>query len=495
MENQYILKMEKINKVFPGVKALDNVEFTVKYGETMGLVGANGAGKSTLIKILSGAYHCTSGEIHFDGKELVHNNTIDARKAGIAVIYQEFSLIDSLSVAENIFLNEYDKIIDWSKMKKKAEELCRRFRLNMDVTKNVSRLSIGQKQLIEIIKAISIGTKLVVMDEPSSTLSEEEFAVLLRVIKDLKKEGISIIYVSHRLDEIFQVCDRVTILRDGKNVTTQDVGDLNMNQLVEFMIGHRVDTERIVNNNVDYQNSPILTLKDVRSKFVGPINFDVYKGEVFGIYGLVGSGRTEILRMIFGVDRVIDGRIIYKNGSYLCESPSQAIKQGIGLVPENRKKEGLVQMLPVWENAVLPSLKQMARNFIINIGGMKKTVKEYIHRIEIKTPSENALTRNLSGGNQQKVVISKWLIKDCDFLLVDEPTQGIDVGAKDQIYKIIYDMSIQGKSIIIVSSELDELVKICNRISVMYEGKQIKIFNQENIEKNTILATALTGRA
>ena len=216
MESQYILKMERINKIFPGVKALDNVDFKVKYGETMGLVGANGAGKSTLIKILSGAYQRSSGGIYFDGKEVMHNNTIEARKAGIAVIYQEFSLIDSLSVAENIFLNEYDKIVDWSKMQKKAESLCNRFHLNIDVKENVSRLSIGQKQLVEIIKAISIGTKLVVMDEPSATLSEEEFAILLKVIKDLKKEGISIVYVSHRLDEIFQVCDRVTILRDTR---------------------------------------------------------------------------------------------------------------------------------------------------------------------------------------------------------------------------------------------------------------------------------------
>jgi ABC transporter related protein len=495
MESQYILKMERINKIFPGVKALDNVDFKVKYGETMGLVGANGAGKSTLIKILSGAYQRSSGGIYFDGKEVMHNNTIEARKAGIAVIYQEFSLIDSLSVAENIFLNEYDKIVDWSKMQKKAESLCNRFHLNIDVKENVSRLSIGQKQLVEIIKAISIGTKLVVMDEPSATLSEEEFAILLKVIKDLKKEGISIVYVSHRLDEIFQVCDRVTILRDGKNVTTQDVDGLMMDQLVEFMIGHKVDTEKIINNNVDYNQIPVLSMKKAKSKFIGPIDFDVFQGEVFGIYGLVGSGRTEILKMIFGVDRLVEGSIFYKDKEYHCGNPAAAIKQGIGLVPENRKKEGLIQILPVWENAVLPSLMQLAHNFIINIGGMKKIVSGYIDKIEIKTPSENALVRNLSGGNQQKVVISKWLIKDCDFLLVDEPTQGIDVGAKDQIYKIINDMSVQGKSIIIVSSELDELVKICNRISVMYEGKQIKIFEQENIEKNTILATALTGRA
>ena len=276
---------------------------------------------------------------------------------------------------------------------------------------------------------------------------------------------------------------------------TQDVDGLTMDQLVEFMIGHKVDTEKIINNNVDYNQIPVLSMKKAKSKFIGPIDFDVFQGEVFGIYGLVGSGRTEILKMIFGVDRLVEGSIFYKDKEYHCGNPAAAIKQGIGLVPENRKKEGLIQILPVWENAVLPSLMQLAHNFIINIGGMKKIVSGYIDKIEIKTPSENALVRNLSGGNQQKVVISKWLIKDCDFLLVDEPTQGIDVGAKDQIYKIINDMSVQGKSIIIVSSELDELVKICNRISVMYEGKQIKIFEQENIEKNTILATALTGRA
>lgn len=494
VKSEDILQMRNITKVFPGVKALDNVDFSCIRGEIHGLIGANGAGKSTLIKILSGAYQKTEGNIVFDGKKLEHYNTIDARHAGIAVIYQEMSLIDSISVAENIFLNEYDGIVNWDKMKEDAEAICQRFNLSMDVKQRVNRLSIGQKQLVEIMKAISIGAKIVVMDEPSATLSEEEFAVLLQVIADLKKEGITIIYISHRLDEIFKVCDRVTILKDGKNVVTKRKIDLTMDSLVEYMIGHRVETERIINKNVKYGTEPVLRMNGVTSKHVGPIDFNIHDGEVFGIYGLVGSGRTEVLRTIFGVDQIIKGNIEYKGNRFIPKSPRNAIRKGIGLVPENRKKEGLVQVLPVWENATIASYKDLSKSGLLSIVGLKKIARDYINKLLIKTPSENVIVRNLSGGNQQKVVLAKWLIKDCEFLLVDEPTQGIDVGAKDQIYKIINDIVEAGKSVIIVSSELDELVRICNRIAVMYEGKQINIFDMDHTNKDELLTTALTGR-
>jgi ABC-type sugar transport system ATPase subunit len=495
LDKDYILEMSGITKVFPGVRALDNVDFKVKRGETHCLLGANGAGKSTLIKVLSGAYQKDGGTTIFDGKEMNHYNTIDSRKAGIAIIYQELSLIDCLSIAENIFLNQYDgSIVNWKDLKKKAEEICKRFRLNLDVTKPVSTLSMGRKQLVEIMKALSIGAKLIVMDEPSATLSEEEFAILLSIIEDLKKQGITIVYISHRLDEIFQVGDNVTVMMNGRNVATRTVKSLNMDQLVELMIGHKVDTERMVNNSVRYDEEPVLIMDNAQSKKVGPINFSVHKGEIFGLYGLVGSGRTEVLRMIFGIDPVVSGQIMYKSKKYKPKSPKDAINHSIGLVPENRKKEGICQILPVWENATVASMNKLSHNGILKISKLKSIVKGYIKDLSIKTPSENTICRNLSGGNQQKVVLSKWLIKDSEFLLVDEPTQGIDVGAKDQIYNIIMDTVATGKSVLIVSSELDELVKICNKIAVMYEGQQINIFDMDTTDKNAVLGAAITGR-
>jgi ribose transport system ATP-binding protein len=495
MDKDYILEMAGITKNFPGVKALDNVDFKVKRGETHCLLGANGAGKSTLIKVLSGAYQKDEGTIIFDGKDMHSYNTIDSRNAGVAIIYQELSLIDCLSIAENIFLNQYEgNVINWKVMKKKAEEICKKFRLNLDVTKPVSTLSMGRKQLVEIMKALSIGAKMIVMDEPSATLSEEEFSILLDVIEDLKKQGITIVYISHRLDEIFQVGDRITVMMNGRNVATRDVKALSMDQLVELMIGHKVDTERIVNNSVRYDEEPVLIMENSQSKKVGPINFCVHKGEIFGIYGLVGSGRTEVLRMIFGIDQIISGQIIYKSNKFKPKSPNDAICHSIGLVPENRKKEGIVQILPVWENADLPSLNKLSHHGILKISELKSIVKGYIKDLSIKTPSENTICRNLSGGNQQKVVLAKWLIKGSEFLLVDEPTQGIDIGAKDQIYKIIMDTVATGKSVLIVSSELDELVKICNKIAVMYEGHQINIFDMNTTNKNDVLEAAITGR-
>lgn len=495
MDDHYILEMTQICKSFPGVLALDHVDFKVKKGETHCLIGANGAGKSTLIKVLSGAYTKDSGKVVFDGKEMNHYNTIDSRNAGIAIIYQELSLVNCLSIAENILLNEYNgKVVNWQDMQSRARKICERFHIDLDVTQPVSTLSIGQKQLVEIMKSLSIGAKLIVMDEPSATLSSEEFNVLLEIIENLKKDGITIVYISHRLDELYQVGDRITIMRDGKSVGTEEVSSITMDQLVEKMIGHKIETERIVNEKVDYKSNPILKLENAQSEKVGPINIDIHKGEVYGLYGLVGSGRTEVLRIIYGVDHLTSGALSYKSQKFTPKGPHDAISQGFGLVPENRKEQGLVQILPVWENSVLASLKELANHGVLNMKNMKQIVGDYIHKLSIKTPSGATLCQNLSGGNQQKVVLSKWMIKDCEFLLVDEPTQGIDVGAKDQIYKIIFDMIQNGKSVLIVSSELDELVKICNKITVMYERKQIQTFDMEKANKEEILQVAITGR-
>ena len=490
----YILEMQDICKSFAGVQALNDASLRVKKGETHCLIGANGAGKSTLIKVLSGAYQRDSGDIIFGGNVFPeHYTTLNSREKGIAIIYQELSLVNKLSVAENIFLNQFDsKIVNWETMKTKAEELTSRFNISIDVTRPVSDLSIGQMQLIEICKALSIGAELIVMDEPSATLSEEEFEILIGIIEELKKQGITIIYISHRLEELYKIGDAITILRDGKTVYSGEMADLTINNLVQKMIGKTIGSEKMIHSEIDL-NHIVVKLEDAKSKFVGPINFDVHKGEVFGIYGLVGSGRTEILRMIYGVDKLEDGKIYYEGKDFQPKSPEDAIKHNLGLVPENRRREGIIGIHPVWENATLASLDMMSNKGFLDLSSMKKKDEEYVEKLSIKTPSVDAIIRELSGGNQQKVVLAKWLIKDCEVLLVDEPTQGIDVGAKDQIYHIINEMVSDGKTVIIVSSELDELMRICNRIAVMYESKLIDIFDNQSSVKDQIQHAALTG--
>ncbi|NLJ70832.1 MAG: sugar ABC transporter ATP-binding protein [Clostridiaceae bacterium] len=494
MANDFILEMSGINKAFAGTQALSEASFHVKRGETHCLVGANGAGKSTLMKILGGAYQRDSGEIKFDGDLFPeHYTTLRSREKGVAIIYQELSLVNTLSVAENIFLNQYDsRFVQWDKMQQEAKKLCDRFNIDIDVTVPVSQLSIGQKQLVEISKALSIGAKLIVMDEPSATLSEEEFEILIGIIDELKRQHITIVYISHRLDELFQIGDSITVLRDGRTVHSGPLSELTIDSLVRHMIGRSVETEQLIHTDIDETDSMIV-FENAKSEKVGPINFDIKRGEVFGIYGLVGSGRTEVLRMLYGVDHMLEGRIVYQGEEYHPKSPGQAIKHGMGLVPEDRRKQGIVGIHPVWENATLASLDKMKKGAFLDLKFMKEEVEKYVESISIKTPSVNTIISNLSGGNQQKVVLAKWLIQDCELLLVDEPTQGIDVGAKDQIYHIINDMVGMGKTVIIVSSELDELRRICNRIAVMYEFEQVHIFDNMTATKDDIQHAALTG--
>lgn len=495
-----ILEMKAIDKIFPGVKALDSVDFSVRKGEVHCLIGANGAGKSTLMKVLSDAYKQDGGEIIFDGEKLESNGTLERRKKGISVIYQELSLVNELDVGENVFINNYPRTklgtIDWQLVYENTQKIADQLKLDIDVRAKVSTLNVGQRQLTEIMKALACNAKLIVMDEPSSTLSKQEFEILLKVIKDLKAKGITIIYISHHLEELFIVGDRITILRDGRFIDCKPVSELDIDMLVEKMTGVKAleeskEVDKIENKPVS--DEVVLEISNLCNYKVRDVNFKLHKGEIFGIYGLVGSGRTEILRSIYGLDSTTKGEISLKGQKVMFISPSEAIKNKIGFIPENRKTQGLVQMLPVWENITMVALNKFKKNKKIDYNNINEVCLDYKKRLDIKTPSINTITENLSGGNQQKVIIAKWLLQECEILLIDEPTQGIDVMTKEEIYKIIKDLANKGTSVIVVSSELDELLKICDNITVMYDGKQVMTASKENYNPDKFLSVSVTG--
>lgn len=494
--NAYILEMTDTCKSFPGVRALDHVDFHVKKGEVHCLIGANGAGKSTLIKILAGAYQADSGTITLNGKEVHIPNPLVGQEMGIAVIYQELSLIDELTVAENIFLGRYPKkngLVDWPLIKKKAQELIKTLGVRIDVNARVGNLSIGYKQITELAKALASDAQIIVMDEPSATLSQDEFETLVKVIHDLRTRGITVIYISHRLEELFIVGDRVTVLRDGSLVGSRNIKELDRDQLVEMMIGHQIsESSDLVLQ--DCSADKLLELEGLENKKLQTISFGVCRGEIVGLYGLVGSGRTEILRAIFGADAITGGVIKIEGKKVKVSSPVDALKLGIGLIPEQRKTQGLVVDFSVYENAVLPSLREMSVNGVIRRKNIYKVVQQQVENLRIKTPSITTTVKNLSGGNQQKVVIAKWLVKNSRILLFDEPTQGIDVGAKEEVYNIIATMAgKEATATIVASSELQELLILCHRILVLYEGKIVGEFTRSSFNKEKILHCAITG--
>lgn len=494
-----ILEMKGITKAFPGVKALDSVDFSVKRGEVHCLIGANGAGKSTLMKVLSGAYVEDEGEIIFDGEVLKPHGTLERKKKGISVIYQELSLFDELTVGENVFINEYPKTslgtVDWKKVYSDTQALADKLNIDIDVKAKVSDLNIGHRQLTEIMKALASNAKLIVMDEPSSTLSKNEFEILKKVIEDLNSHGVSIIYISHHLEELFIVGHRVTIMRDGKFVVCKPTSELDEDMLVEYMTGAQVEKRELSKEKAHLSDEVVLELDHMSNSKVKDINLKLHKGEILGMYGLVGAGRTETVRSIFGVDPYVSGKILLNGKQVRFKSPAEAIKNKIGMMPESRKTQGLVLILPVWENITMVALKKFLKGKIIDYKKVEERCLGYKKSLNIKTPSIKTLVGSLSGGNQQKVIFAKWLAQDSDILIIDEPTQGIDVMVKSEIYKIITKLAKEeGKSIIVISSELDELLTVCDNISVMYDGKQIMTAEKGSFESDEILQASLTGR-
>ncbi len=472
-----ILTLSNISKQFPGVLALDKVSLELMRGEIHALVGENGAGKSTLIKIISGVFVADSGEIVFDGKELKDIKPKDAINRGISTVHQELKMVESLSVAENIFLGHpmlkksmIGKSVNWTKMRKEAQELVDSLGIKVKADRKVEELSVAQKQIVEICKALKRDAKLIIMDEPSATLTDTELDILFGIIKKLKKENITIIYISHRLEEIFKIADSVTVLRDGKTIITDTVDKFDKNLLIKHMVGREI--VNIYPEKCISKKEKLLEVRNLSRKGVlHNISFDLYAGEILGIAGLVGSGRTELLRAIFGVDKKTSGEVVIKNKKSNIDSIPKAIKYHMGYIPEERKIQGIIPEFTVAKNITLAGAKKIVKSTFLNKKIETEVADKYISQLRIATPSQKQLIQDLSGGNQQKCVLSKWLYIEPEIILCDEPTRGIDVGAKQEIYRILVELAAQGKGIVMVSSELPEILGISHRIIVMHEGR------------------------
>lgn len=488
MSENSLLVMKGITKTFPGVKALNDVRLEVRAGEVHALLGENGAGKSTLIKILAGIYTKDAGEIRIQGENVEISSVNDAKAKGISVIHQEISLVPKLSVANNILLGTEGKevFINNKKRREIAQKTMEELGFDIDVDALVDSLSIAQQQIVEIVRALATEeVKLIVMDEPTASISEKDVDKLFATVKRLKKKGIGIIYISHRMEEITQIADRLTVLRDGCYIGTKEIGEAGMQDIVEMMVGRHV--EEMYHYNIESVGGTVLKMKDVSSQYVHHIDFELRKGEVHGLYGLIGAGRTELVRVLFGLDPY-QGEIEIQGKSVKIRSASDAMAHRIALVPEDRKKEGLFLENTIHFNSVITILKEFMSRFRIQNIKAREITEQYKKMLKIKYTDSHQLVGTLSGGNQQKVVLSKWLASKPDILILDEPTRGIDIGAKSEIYDLIFQLVKENVSIILISSELPEILNLCTRVSVMREGRiaghvERKDFNQKEIFK------------
>lgn len=492
-DEKVLLRMKGICKSFPGVKALQDVSLEVKTGEVHALLGENGAGKSTLLKILSGAYERDSGVIEIDGRVIDEMSPKVAQELGISIIYQEFSNLRHLSIGENIFLGRLPRkksgLVDWGDCYEQSAQLLKRVGLPIDPRTPVSALKVAQQQMVEIAKAISREAKIIIMDEPSAPLTQIEIDSLFEVIRNLKAQGVGIVYVSHRLVEIKQICDRLTCLRDGCYVGQGDVRDLSVDDMIRMMVGR--DLSNMYPRSGAEIGEVILEVHSLCTQgFLQDITFKSRKGEILGLAGLVGSGRTELARAVFGADPIESGEIVWEGEPLRIYSPAQAIKRQIGLVPEDRKGQGLVLMMNVKDNITLANLNSFTKAGKLSLYQEEKTAEDYVDKLGISTPGIFAEASNLSGGNQQKVVLSKWLCANCKLLIVDEPTRGIDVGAKVEIYELLGSLVRGGMAVIMISSEMPELIGVCDRILVMHEGGIAGELTRDEFSEENIMRLA-----
>lgn len=489
MDNNYILTLKNITKEFPGVKALDDVTINIERGTIHGLVGENGAGKSTLIKVLAGIYQPNKGEIILDGKPCRFNSPIEARRAGISVVHQEIKLAEPLSVAENMFLGNVqlkNGLVDWKGMRRRAREIVEDLGMDIDINAQVSSLTVAKKQIVEIMHAINNNSRILIMDEPSAVLTDRELEVMFRIVKQLRDKGITIIYISHRLDEIFGLCSNVSVLRDGRHIDTIPVASIDRQGLINMMVGREMGQE--YPKEVGNVGGTILEVKNLSRGILQDISFEVKSGEVFGISGLVGAGRTELARAILGIDKPESGEVYVRGKKVHYRTFADAIRDGLGLIPEDRKLQGLVQIMSVKRNTTLVNMKRVLRAGVISSSLEEELSKEYADKLHVVTASMETEVQYLSGGNQQKVVIAKWLFQNSEILFLDEPTRGIDVGAKVEIYRLINRMAKEGKTIIMISSEMPELLGMCDRIMVMHEGHKMGELNAAEATQEKIMA-------
>lgn len=494
-ENDYILDIKDISKEFPGVQALNQVSFSVRRGNVHALVGENGAGKSTLIKILTGIYKPDSGKLYLNNKEVAPGSPLEAQKLGLSVVHQEIKLVETLSVAENIFMgrpftNKYG-IVDWKKTREEAGKLLEGLHITLDPNEEVSRLSLAQKQIVEICKALSYHSKLIIMDEPSATLTEKELESLFGIIGRLKEAGITVIYISHRMEEIFSIADMVTVLRDGCHIRTVPVKEVNRQQLITLMVGREIGSE-YPKMDVPIGDVAIEIKNLTRKGYLEDISIYAKHGEIVGLAGLVGAGRTEIARAVFAADRKSGGEIYLDGKKVYLKNIRDAIKHKIALIPEDRKTQGLILGMSIRKNTSIVNLDLVSKHGILSKKKDIELAEKLIDKLHISTTSPIKIVRDLSGGNQQKVVLAKWLAVDSEVIFMDEPTRGIDVGAKAEIYKLMGELALQGKAVIVISSDMPELIGVCDRIYVVREGRISGELAREAFSQEAILDLAVS---
>ena len=489
-----ILTMKGIDKSFPGVHALDHVDLEVRKGEVHALMGENGAGKSTLMKVLTGIYHKDAGTITYEGKEVEFTNPREAQDAGIVIVHQELNMMGHLTVAQNIFIGrEYmnGKLIDDKKMNEEAKKLFDQLGINIDPKETMSRLTVGKQQMCEIAKAISHDAKVIIFDEPSAALTEAEIEELFKIIRDLRDKQMGIVYISHRMDEIKVITDRVTVMRDGGYVGTLITKDSTKDDIINMMVGRVIYEDPKTESQVAPDAPVVLKVEHLNAgRMVKDVSFELHKGEILGFSGLMGAGRTETARALFGADPKDSGDI-YVNGQKVeIKTPQDAVKCGIGYLSEDRKRFGIVVDKTVAENSTMATMENFMKGIFIDKKKEKDVAQEYVEALKTKTPSVDQLVVNLSGGNQQKVVIAKWLVRDSDILIFDEPTRGIDVGAKSEIYHLMNELVAEGKSIIMISSEMTEILRMSDRIVVMCEGRKTGELGIEEATQERIMHAA-----
>lgn len=496
-EDKVILRMKGITKRFPGTLALDQVQLTCERGKVHILLGENGAGKSTLVKIISGVYHRDEGSMWYDGKEVNFTNVRQSMDAGISIIHQELNLLPERTIAQNIYLGHEPMkkglkgVVDYKKMVRDSRELMESLGLDMNPNTLVKKLSVAQMQMVEVVKALSKEVKLVIMDEPTSSLTSREITKLFEIVERLKKQGVAIIYISHRMDEIKRIGDHVTVMRDGQYIDTVNVADVELDTLISMMVGRRI--EKMYERNYNTPGELIFETHDLGGYRFRNVNISVREGEIVSLSGLIGAGRTEIAKAVFGDEPIEHGSYTLYGKTIHKTTPRKSVKQSLGLLPEDRKIEGLVLQMPIKENLTSASLGKVFSHGILHRKPEDEIGKKYVKELRIVTPSADKLVGELSGGNQQKVVIGKWLETGCRFLIIDEPTRGIDVGAKSEIYHLLDRLAGEGYGILMISSELSEVVGISDRVYVMKDGEITGEVRRPNLTQEAIMRYAVGG--
>ena len=489
-----ILSMKGITKSFSGVAALKNAALDLKAGEVVALMGENGAGKSTLMKILTGIYSKDSGEIQYMGQEVCFKGPAESEEAGISIVHQELNMMNDLTVAQNLFIGREEMngfLIDDKKMNEKARELFKVLKIDINPAEKIGNLTVGKQQMVEIAKAISSKAKVIIFDEPTAALTDSEIEELFKVIRDLKKQGTGMVYISHRMDEINVISDRVIVMRDGEYVGTLITKECSKDDIIKLMVGRAIFGEPKTASNVAKDAPVVLKCENLnRGKAVKDVSFELRKGEILGFSGLMGAGRTEVARLIFGADKKDSGKIFINGKEVAIHTPQDAVAHGIGYLSEDRKRYGLIVDKSVEENTVISSLNDFVKGIFIDKAKSKEVSQKYVESLKTKTPSVSQLVKKLSGGNQQKVVIAKWLVKNSDILIFDEPTRGIDVGAKSEIYALMERLAKEGKSIIMISSELPEVLRMSDRVIVMCEGRITGILDIAEANQEVIMQSA-----